>query len=87
MLNRVQRRTRAKGLVRAVAIVLLAVGTLGPGATAAPAAFHAAGSVEQVYVTGLAPKAEASLISPQGETLLSRSTDVGWVRVRSARRA
>ena len=43
------------------------------GANAAPAGFTAVGSAEQVYVTGLAPGSQASLITPQGATLYTQS--------------
>ena len=84
MFNGVRGTTRAKGILRAIAIALLAVGTIGPGATAAQATFKAAGSVEQVYVTGLAPKAEASLVTPQGETLYTqKATTLGGLLFRN----
>lgn len=64
MLNGAQGRKRANGILRGVAIALLVVGSVGPGASAGPATFHAAGSVEQVYVTDLPAGAQASLITP-----------------------
>ena len=84
MFNRVQGTTSAKGILRAAAVALLVAGTLSPGPSLGAATFHAAGSVEQVYVTGLAPKAEASLISPQGETLYTRkATALGGLLFRN----
>ncbi|HUA74591.1 MAG TPA: CocE/NonD family hydrolase [Solirubrobacteraceae bacterium] len=45
-------------------------------ATAATAsAFSAHGSVEQVYITGLAPGAQVSLLGKKGETVSTRSAD------------
>jgi predicted acyl esterase len=41
----------------------------GPGASAATPTFRAVGSVEQVYVTGLAASAQMSLIAPAGQSL------------------
>ncbi len=83
MLNGVQ-GTRAKGILRAVAVALLVVGTIGPGASAGPATFKAAGSVEQVYVTDLPAGAQASLITPQGETLYTqKATSLGGLLFRN----
>ena len=39
------------------------------------ASWNAVGSVEQVYVTGLAPGAQASLISPDGTTLYTQNAN------------
>jgi predicted acyl esterase len=45
-------------------------------ATATPATdFKASGSVEQVYVTGLGPGAEASLVAPGGQTLATQKAN------------
>jgi uncharacterized protein len=61
--------------VRLGAVVTLAAATvwLAPAATAS--AFSANGSVEQVYVTGLAPGAEMSLLRSGGETVSTQSAD------------
>jgi predicted acyl esterase len=48
--------------------------TASTGASAS-SPFTAAGSVRQVYVTGLAPFAQASLISPGGTTLSTQTAD------------
>jgi uncharacterized protein len=42
---------------------------------ASTASFDAVGSAEQVYVTGLAPSAGASLINPHGKTLYTQAAD------------
>ena len=47
----------------------------GAGATPPAAAFNAVGSVEQVYVTGLAAGAQASLITPQSNTLYTQNAN------------
>ncbi len=60
-----------KGVARAT-LVVLAV-SLVTAATAS--AFSANGSVEQVYVTGLAPGAEMSLLSSSGQTVATQSAD------------
>jgi predicted acyl esterase len=84
MLNGVQGRKRANGILRRAAIALLVVGSVGPGASAGPATFHAAGSVEQVYVTDLPPGAQASLITPQGEILYTqKATSLGGLLFRN----
>ena len=46
-----------------------------PAAHAATAGWKASGSAEQVYATGLAPHAEASLLSPKGKTLRVKRAD------------
>ena len=48
-----------------LSVAVLAVAFMA-GAGAAEAAFTARGSVEQVYVTGLAPGAQVSLLDPRG---------------------
>jgi predicted acyl esterase len=45
------------------------------GAAAAEAAFEARGSAEQVYVTGLAPSAQASLLDGAGRTVATKQAD------------
>jgi predicted acyl esterase len=45
------------------------------GTAAADAAFDAHGSVEQVYVTGLAPGAQTSLLERHGRTVATRRAD------------
>ena len=54
------------------------------GATAPTTTFHAAGSVEQVYVTDLPAGAQASLITPQGDTLYTQNaTSLGGLLFRN----
>jgi predicted acyl esterase len=55
-------------------MVLAAVLIAATSASAAPS-FSAHGSAEQVYVTGLAPNAQMSLITPQGTTLYTQDAD------------
>jgi predicted acyl esterase len=57
------------GLVAAVTALSLAPGV------ASAASFTAVGSAEQVYVTGLAPNASMSLLSPRGKKLATQSAD------------
>jgi predicted acyl esterase len=63
----------------AVALLMsafLVVGSVSViGASAATPTFHAAGSADQVYVTGLAPADRMSLITPAGQTLQTQSAD------------
>ena len=57
----------------AAALVVALVTTAGVSAASAQAAtptFSAHGSAEQVYVTGLAPSARMSLLTPDGTTLV-----------------
>jgi len=58
-------------LVAALAAVALGF----PGIASAQSSFTAAGSAEQVYVTGLPGNASASLISPSGKTVATQSAD------------
>src|SRR5580698_10658231 len=44
-------------------------------ATASTPTFNAVGSAEQVYVTNVAPAAQASLITPHGKTLATEAAD------------
>jgi hypothetical protein len=70
-------RSRLRRDVRVAAIVLCAsliIASLS-GASAVPSAFKAVGSVEQVYVTGLAPGAQMSLVTPQGDTLYTQEAN------------
>jgi hypothetical protein len=59
--------------LRAVAALAVVVVWLVAAATAS--AFSAHGSVEQVYVTGLAPGAQMSLLRSNGETVSTQSAD------------
>jgi uncharacterized protein len=54
------------------ALVMLAVWLV---TAASASAFSAQGSVEQVYVTGLAPGAQMSLLGKKGETVATQSAD------------
>jgi predicted acyl esterase len=54
------------------AFVVLAICLI---AAATASAFSAEGSVEQVYVTGLAPSAQMSLLGSHGETVATQSAD------------
>jgi predicted acyl esterase len=44
-------------------------------ASTTPATFSAYGSADQVYVTGLAPSAQASLLTPKGKTVYTQQAD------------
>jgi uncharacterized protein len=67
------RRARDRTRIGAVStLVTLAVWLL---AAAGASAFTAQGSVEQVYVTGLAPNAEVSLLSAGGATVYTQKAD------------
>jgi predicted acyl esterase len=62
---------RARLLVGAAALTL----AFTAGARAAEAPFSAHGSVGQVYVTGLGPAAQMSLIDPGGRTVATKRAD------------
>src|ERR1700689_3812310 len=57
------------------AVVTLATAAVWLVAAAAASAFSAHGSVEQVYVTGLAPRAQMSLLRSNGETVSTQTAD------------
>ena len=65
----------------AIVVVMLSVSlgvtvlTVSAGAATTKTSFDAVGSAEQVYVTGLAPDAQASLIDSQGSTLYTQEAD------------
>ena len=59
-----------------MSVGLLAGSLAGAGATAAaPSGIDAVGSVEQVYVTGLTPGAQASLLDADGQTVKSQTVN------------
>lgn len=86
MFNDACRTTRSatRNMLLASAIMMLVAGSAaGPGASAATA-FSAAGSVEQVYATGLEPGAQASLIAPDGSTMVTQNaTSLGGILFRN----
>ncbi len=57
------------------AVVALAMAAVWLVAAATASAFSAHGSVEQVYVTGLAPGAQMSLVRSNGETVSTQTAD------------
>ena len=71
------RRGRQLSLILTVGVVV--AGVVAPAVTskanASAPPFSAHGSVNQVYVTGLAPKADVSLITPGGKTLYTQHAD------------
>jgi predicted acyl esterase len=77
--------TLPRRAARAGAIILVLVSAVAV-APAATGTFNAAGSVEQVYATGLAPNAEASLISPRGKIVETKNADsMGGLLFRNVR--
>jgi uncharacterized protein len=58
-----------------VSLVVGLMAAATPGASAATPAFRAVGSVKQVYVTGLAPSAQMSLLTPAGVTLKTQKAN------------
>lgn len=71
--GRVPRAPRRRVLRSAVAALVVLAAWLVTAASAS--AFSAHGSVEQVYVTGLAPSAQLSLLGPDGETISTQTAD------------
>jgi predicted acyl esterase len=68
---------RSARVFATLAGVSLVVGLMAitPTASAATPTFRAAGSVEQVYVTGLPPFAQTLLLDPAGQTLRTRTAN------------
>ena len=74
----VRTRRPARALVITICgflLVSLLTTTHAANASASSPSFDAVGSAEQVYVTGLPPSAQASLISHRGQTLLTQTAD------------
>src|SRR5581483_4620172 len=67
------RRRSVQGCRTLIAALIAAIAMLALAASAS--AFSAHGSVEQVYVTGLEPGAQMSLLGPSGETLAVQNAD------------
>ncbi len=74
-----RRATRKRAIAMVVAVstgTFLAAGSLPVArASASTPAFSASGSAEQVYVTGLAPYAQMSLVARAGNTLATQQAD------------
>lgn len=78
------KRAVARRILWAGVIPVLVVASMVSTPASATVTFSAAGSVEQVYVTGLAPRADVSLIGPQGKTLQTRkATTLGGALFRN----
>jgi uncharacterized protein len=78
----IRRSARAFALLTSIALLLGL--TAATNASAAPTPFHAVGSVQQVYVTGLAPSAQASLLTSTGQTLKTqRANSLGGMLFRN----
>ena len=76
MSTRPKSRRRAPALaVLFVCAAFVAASLAAPSVSAAPPPFSAVGSVGQVYVTGLAPAAQASLLNSSGQTLRTRAAN------------
>jgi hypothetical protein len=70
-----RRWTRRTGPVFGLWLVVSSLTATGAGASTAQPSFAAVGSAEQVYVTGLAPSASASLVTARGRTLFTQEAD------------
>ena len=70
--SKTARASRIGALVLSAGLVLT---SLNGSAATASTAFAAAGSVEQVYVTGLAAGQEASLLAPSGDVIETRTAN------------
>src|SRR5581483_326569 len=71
--RRLERRGGARLLVALIAAAF-AVALVAPAGASAQGV-NAYGSAEQVYVTGLSPSAQASLITPAGRSLYTQTAD------------
>ena len=65
----------ARPVAALIVALMTAAGASAASARAATPTFSAHGSAEQVYVTGLAPNARMSLLSPNGTTLYTQQAD------------
>ncbi len=62
------------------------VGALAPAASGAAPSFSASGSAEQVYVTGVAPSAQMSLLTGKGRVVATQNADsLGGLLFRNVR--
>ena len=68
-------RRNARAFVILTIVCLVAGLTAATGASGATPAFTAAGSARQVYVTGLAPAAQMSLLTSGGQTVATQNAD------------
>ncbi len=68
----IRRLVQASALMLGAWLVVSPLTATGAGASTSTPPFDAVGSTEQVYVTGLAPSARMSLITPGGQTLDTR---------------
>ena len=78
------RGSRARVALCAGVLTLVFMTAAGTGVASAQAAFSARGSVEQVYVTGLAPGAQMSLLERRraGRSPRSRPNSLGGLLFR-----
>ena len=67
--------SRRRVLLAVLPVLFALAALLVTTATASASAFSAHGSVEQVYVTGLAPGAQISLLRSNGETVSTQTAD------------
>jgi hypothetical protein len=70
-----ERLARAGTLMLGAWLVVSPLTATRAAASPSTPSFDAVGSAEQVYVTGLAPSAQMSLISPAGQTLYTQDAD------------
>ncbi len=69
------RKRSARALAMLVSVALVAGLLAATAAAGATPTWQAFGSAEQVYVTGLAPAAQMSLLDPAGKALATQSAD------------
>jgi predicted acyl esterase len=72
--NSAARRTATAAAIM-ISVLLAASFLTGTPTSASTRSFDAVGSAEQVYVTGLAPSAQASLVTASGKTLYTQTAD------------
>src|SRR5436309_14331532 len=68
-------RRSARASVMLMSASLLVCALAATNASAATPAFHAFVSARQVYVTGLAPSAQMSLVNSAGQSIATQSAD------------
>src|SRR5437879_1332248 len=68
-------RRSARGFATLMSVLLFGGFMTATPTSAATPAFRAVGSAKQVYVTGLAPGAQMSLVTSAGQTLKTQSAN------------
>ena len=69
------RRTAPAAAIMISVLLAVSLLTVARGSASTPPSVNAVGSAEQVYVTGLTPSAQASLVTSHGKSLYTQTAD------------